>query len=262
MDQLDWMSDSTKMKAKEKLHAITNKIGYPDVWRDYGKVQIDRNSYFENMVALWQNDFQYDLAKLNRPPNKEEWSTTPPTVTAYYNPSFNEIVFPAGILQYPYLDLYVDDAINNGGIGMVIGHELTHAFDDRGAQRDKHGNVNNWWTPEDYRKFKERTKEVIDLHNTFAVLDSVHVKGALTVGENIADIGGIAIAYDAFKMTPQGQDTSRLDGITPDQRFFYSIGRIWRVKTRDEFLRTYINLNSHSPAIWRVNGPTMNFTPF
>ena len=261
IDQLDWMSDSTKIKAKEKLYAITKKIGYPDVWREY-KVKIGRDKYFENVVALRQDEYQYQLGKLNKPPYKQEWGTTPSTVTAYYNPSFNEIVFPAGILQYPYFDLYADDAINYGGIGMVIGHELTHAFDDQGAQFDKVGNVKNWWTPADYEKFKAKTQQVIDRYSTFTVLDSVHVKGGLTVGENTADNGGIAIAYDAFKLTKQGQDTTRIDGFTPDQRFFLSVARIWRVKTRDEFLRTYINTNPHSPAMWRVNGPLMNFTPF
>lgn len=262
IEQLDWMSDSTKLKAKEKLHAITNKIGYPDLWRDYEKVNIEKSKYFENKVALWRYDFQYKVGKLNKPPNKEEWSTTPSTVTAYYNPFFNEIVFPAGILQYPYFDLYADDAINYGGIGIVIGHELTHAFDDQGARFDKDGNVKNWWIPEDYKKFRAKTQEVIDLYGTFTVLDSVHIKGALTVGENTADLGGVAIAYDAFKMTKQGEDTIKIDGFTPDQRFFYSIARIWRVKTRDEFLRNYVNNNPHSPAMWRVNGPLMNFTPF
>ncbi|MCW5515271.1 M13 family metallopeptidase [Muriicola sp. Z0-33] len=262
IDRLDWMSDSTKLKAKDKLYAITKKIGYPDVWREYDGVAIARDTYFENVVALQKNNFQYNLKKFNQPPNKEEWGTTPPTVTAYYNPPRNEIVFPAGILQDPYFDLYADDAINYGGIGMVIGHEFTHAFDDQGAQYDKDGNVNNWWTEEDYEKFKAKTQQVIDRYSSFSVLDSVHLKGALTVGENTADIGGIAIAYDAFKMTAQGQDTTRIDGYTPDQRFFLSIARIWRVKTRDEFMRNYVTTDPHSPAIWRVNGPLMNFTPF
>jgi len=262
IDQLDWMSDSTKLKAKDKLYAITKKIGYPDVWRDYELVKISKDTYFENVVASRENDFRYNLDKLNKPPNKEEWGTTPPTVTAYYNPSRNEIVFPAGILQDPYFDLYADDAINYGGIGMVIGHELTHAFDDQGAQFDKDGNVNNWWTAEDYEKFKAKTQQIIDRYSTFSVLDSVYLKGALTVGENTADNGGIAIAYDAFKMTEQGRDTIRIDGYTPDQRFFLSIARIWRVKTRDEFMRNYVTTDPHSPAMWRVNGPLMNFTPF
>ena len=260
--QLDWMSDSTKVKAKEKLYTITKKIGYPDVWREYGNVKIEKDKYFENVVALRQNDYQYELDQLNKAPNRDEWGTTPSTVTAYYNPPLNEIVFPAGILQFPYFDLEADDAINYGGIGMVIGHELTHAFDDQGAQFDKDGNVKNWWTDEDYEKFKAKTQLVIDRYSSYSVLDDVHLKGALTVGENTADNGGISIAYDAFKLTEQGQDTTRINGHTPDQRFFLSIARIWRVKTRDEYLRNYVKTNSHSPPIWRVNGPLMNFTPF
>lgn len=261
MDQLDWMSDSTKQKAKEKLYAITKKIGYPDVWRAYD-VKIDRDKYFENVVALRRNDYRFEADQLNKAPDKDIWSTTPSTVTAYYRASLNEIVFPAGILQFPYFDVNADDAINYGGIGMVIGHELTHAFDDRGSQYDKDGNVKNWWTKDDLEKFKAKTQQMIDRYSTFTVLDSVHVKGALTVGENTADNGGISIAYDAFKLTKQGQDTTRIDGYTPDERFMMSIARIWRVKVRDEFMRNYINTNSHSPAMWRVNGPLMNFTPF
>ena len=263
INHVDWMSDSTKQKAKEKLYAITKKIGYPDKWRDYDKVQIERAKYFENVLSLHQNEYQFELAKLNKPVDRTEWATTPSTVTAYYNPAFNEIVFPAGILQFPYFDFSADDAINYGGIGMVIGHEMTHAFDDQGAQFDKDGNVKNWWTKEDYEKFRVKTKRVIDLYSSFTVLDTVHIKGALTVGENAADNGGMAIAYDAFKMTPEGQDsTSKIDGFTPDQRFFLSIARIWRVKTRDAFLRMYVNTNQHSPAMWRVNGPLMSSAPF
>lgn len=259
--QLDWMSDSTKTKAKEKLYAITKKIGYPDVWREYD-VEIDRDRYFENVVALQENNYEYNVQYLNKPPNKDAWGTTPSTVTAYYNPSLNEIVFPAGILQFPYFDMAADDAVNYGGIGMVIGHELTHAFDDNGSQYDGKGNLKNWWTETDLEKFKEKTQQLIDRYSSFTVLDTVHLKGAMTIGENTADNGGIAIAYDAFKMTEQGQDTVKIDGYTPDQRFFLSIARIWRVKTRDEFMRNYVNTNPHSPAIWRVNGPLMNFTPF
>jgi putative endopeptidase len=262
IDHLDWMSDSTKQKAKEKLYTITKKIGYPDKWRNYDNVQIDRSAYFENVQSLNQNDYQYQLAKLNRPVDRTEWGVTPATVTAYYDPSQNEIVFPAGILQFPYFDFSADDAINYGGIGMVIGHEMTHAFDDQGAQFDKEGNVKNWWTKEDYQKFRDRTSQLADLYSSFTVLDTVHIKGALTLGENTADNGGIAIAYDAFKITEQGKGSEKIDGFTPDQRFFLSIARIWRVKTRDAFLRTYVNTNPHSPAMWRVNGPLMNFDPF
>ena len=190
--------------------------------------------------------------------DRTEWFTTPSTVTAYYNPSANEIVFPAAILQPPYFDNNADDALNYGGIGMVIGHEMTHSFDDQGAQFDKDGNVKNWWTKDDYAKFKAKTQQVIDLYNTFTVLDTVHVKGAMTVGENTADVGGVSIAYDAFKMTKEGQDTTKIDGFTPDQRFFISVARIWRVKMKDEFLRLWINNNPHSPPMWRVNGPLMN----
>ena len=260
--KLDWMSDSTKAKAKEKLYAFTQKIGYPDKWRDYSNVEVKRAAYFENRLSANKNDYGYSLAKLGQPVDRTEWLTTPPTVTAYNNPPMNEIVFPAGILQSPYFDVYADDALNYGGIGMVIGHEITHSFDDQGAQYDKAGNVTDWWTKTDYEKFKARTKQVIDQYNLLTVLDSMHVKGALTVGENTADIAGVAIAYDAFKMTTQGKDTTKLDGFTPDQRFFISIARIWRVKTTDEFMRMYVNTNPHSPARWRVNAPLMNFTPF
>ncbi|MCO5936360.1 M13 family metallopeptidase [Mucilaginibacter sp. RB4R14] len=262
INQLNWMSDSTKQKAKEKLYTFTKKIGYPDKWRNYDKVQVSRTKFFENTLSLNKNDFQFELAKLNKPVDKTEWGTTPSTVTAYYNPPVNEIVFPAGILQYPYFDFSADDAINYGGIGMVIGHEMTHAFDDQGAQYDKDGNVKNWWTKEDLRKFKEKTTQLSNLYSSFTVLDTVHIKGPLTLGENTADNGGVAIAYDAFKMTEQGKSDDKIDSFTPDQRFFLSIARIWRVKTRDAFLRTYVNTNPHSPAMWRVNGPLMNFAPF
>ncbi|GAB4043826.1 M13 family peptidase [Spirosoma litoris] len=262
INRLDWMSDSTKAKAKDKLHAFSQKIGYPDKWRDYSHVTISRNAYFENRLAATKNEYLDRLVKVGKAVDRTEWHTTPPTVTAYNNPPLNEIVFPAGILQPPYFDVNADDALNYGGIGMVIGHEITHSFDDQGAQYDKYGNVTNWWTKSDYAKFKGKTQQVIDQYNSFTVLDSVHVKGALTVGENTADIAGVAIAYDAFKLTEQGKDTTKLDGFTPDQRFFISIARIWRVKTRDAYMGMYVNTNPHSPAKWRVNGPLMNFTPF
>ncbi len=262
INKLDWMSDSTKQKAKEKLYAIAKKIGYPDKWKDYSKVTVARATYFENTVSANANRYQYQLAKLNKPVDKAEWFTTPPTVTAYYNPFANEVVFPAGILQTPYFDEAADDALNYGGIGMVIGHEMTHAFDDQGAQFDKNGNVANWWTKDDYTKFKAKTQQVIDLYSSFTVLNTLHIKGAMTVGENTADVGGVAIAYDAFKMTKEGQDTATIGGFTPDQRFFLSVARIWRVKMKDEFLRLWINNNPHSPPMWRVNGPLMNSTHF
>ncbi|WP_338359668.1 M13 family metallopeptidase [Yeosuana marina] len=262
IDKLEWMSDSTKQKAKEKLFAITKKIGYPDTWKDYNAVHVARTTYFENVVSASAAAYQRKLRKLGKPVDKTEWFTTPSTVTAYNNPSANEIVFPAGILQAPYFDNLADDALNYGGIGMVIGHEITHTFDDQGAQYDKNGNVKNWWTTDDYIKFKSRIQQVIDLYSTFTVLDSLHVKGAMTVGENTADIAGIAVAYDAFKMTQEGQDSAKIGGFTPDQRFFLSVAKIWRVKMKDEYLRLWINNNPHSPPIWRVNGPLMNTSPF
>ncbi len=262
INRLDWMSDSTKTRAKEKLYAFTEKIGYPDKWRDYSQVAVKRDAYFENRLSANRNDYLQGVAKVGKAVDRTEWHTTPPTVTAYNNPPLNEIVFPAGILQPPYFDVNADDALNYGGIGMVIGHEITHSFDDQGAQFDKYGNVTNWWTTADYAKFKARTQQVIDQYNGFTVLDSVHVKGALTVGENTADIAGVAIAYDAFKLTEQGRSTEKLDGFTPDQRFFISIARIWRVKTRTAYMGMYVKTNPHSPAKWRVNGPLMNFTPF
>ena len=262
IDNLEWMSDSTKQKAKEKLFAITKKIGYPDKWRDYSNVTIVKGKYFQNVVAAAAGNYQYEIAKLNKPVDRTEWFTTPSTVTAYNNPSANEIVFPAAILQPPYFDNNADDALNYGGIGMVIGHEMTHTFDDQGAQFDKYGNVKNWWTQDDYKKFKAKTQQVVDQYNRFAVLDTVHVKGAMTLGENTADIGGVSIAYDAFKMTKEGHDTTKIDGFTPDQRFFISIARIWRVKMKEQFLRYWINNNPHSPPLWRVNGPLMNTTAF
>ena len=202
------------------------------------------------------------MSKVGKPVDRTEWGMTPSTVNAYYNPTFNEIVFPAGILQFPFFDLKADDAINYGGIGMVIGHEMTHGFDDQGAQYDKDGNLKNWWTSEDETKFKAKGQAVIDLYNTFVVLDTVHVKGALTLGENIADIGGIAIAYEAFKMTKQGQGSDLIDGYTPDQRFFLSYAQIWRNKQKEQSVLQRINTDPHSPPMYRVLAPLINFEPF
>jgi len=262
IDKLDWMSDSTKAVAKDKLHAFLKKIGYTDKWRDYSKVVIDRSKYFENLMSCAKNEYQYQVNKIGKRVDKTEWQMTPPTINAYYNPTFNEIVFPAGILQFPFFDPAADDAINYGGVGMAIGHEMTHGFDDQGAQYDKDGNLKNWWGKDDSIKFVAKTKQVIDLYDTYIVIDSVHVNGALTTGENIADIGGVAIAYDAFKMTTQGQDTTNIDGFTPDQRFFISLGQIWREKLKPVTERYFANVNPHSPGRFRVNGPLSNFTPF
>jgi putative endopeptidase len=260
--QLDWMSDSTKEKAIAKLHAFIKKIGFPDKWRDYSKVTIDRNNFIANLVSCGKNEYAFQIAKVDGPVDKTEWGMTPPTNNAYYNPTLNEIVFPAGILQFPMFDVNSDDAMNYGGIGMVIGHEMTHGFDDQGAQYDKDGNLKNWWSTEDFEKFKAKGAQVIKLYNGFTVLDSIHINGSLTQGENTADIGGIAIAYDAFKMTAQGKGTTKTQGLTPDQRFFLSFTQCWRIKIKDEAMRQQINTDPHSPAMYRVWGPLMNFTPF
>ncbi len=262
IDNLDWMSGSTKATAKDKLHAFLKKIGFTDKWRDYSKVTIDRSKYFENLVSCARNEYAYQVNKVGKPVDRMEWDMTPPTINAGYYPTLNAIVFPAGILQFPFFDPKADDAINYGGIGMVIGHEMTHGFDDEGAQYDKEGNLKNWWGKDDSAKFVAKSKQVIDLYNSFVIIDSVHVNGALTTGENMADIGGVAIAYDAFKMTKQGQDTTKIDGFTPDQRFFISLGQIWREKLKPETMRFYANVDPHSPAMFRVNGPLANFTPF
>ena len=262
IDNLEWMTDSTKLKAKEKLFAITKKIGYPDTWKDYSYVHTFKDTYFENVISTDAAKFLRQIEKLGKPVDHSEWFVTPSTVTAYNNPSANEIVFPAGILQPPYFNYKADDALNYGGIGMVIGHEITHTFDDQGAQYDKDGNLNNWWTETDCSNFKARIQQVIDLYSSFTVLDSLHVDGAMCVGQNTSDIAGIAVAYDAFKMTKQGQNTTKIGGYTPDQRFFLSIANIWRVKMTDDYLRYWINTNPHAPPKWRVNGPLMNTTPF
>lgn len=262
IDHLDWMSADTKVKAKEKLYTFIKKVGYPDKWRDYSKVVIKKDQYFNNLISASENEYNFQVSKVGQAVDRTEWGMTPSTVNAYYNPTFNEIVFPAGILQFPFFDPNADDAINYGGIGMVIGHEMTHGFDDQGAQYDKDGNLKNWWTKDDETKFKEKGKAVIDLYNGFTVLDSVHVNGALTLGENIADIGGIAIAYDAFKLTKQGKDTVKIDCFTPDQRFFMSYAQIWRAKLKDEVVRQRINTDPHSPPSYRVMAPLMNFEPF
>jgi putative endopeptidase len=260
--QLDWMSDTTKQKAQEKLDAFLKKIGYPSKWRSYDDVQISRTDFYGNMRAIAKHDYAESIAKIGKAVDKTEWMMTAPTVNAYYNPLFNEIVFPAGILQFPFFEMKADDAINYGAIGMVIGHEMTHGFDDQGRQYDAAGNLKDWWTSTDGAKFTQKAKGVIDQYNQYVVLDSLHVNGALTLGENLADIGGLAIAYDAFKLTKQGQSTDKIDGFTPDQRFFLGYAQVWRLIDRPEMMRTRITTDPHSPEEFRVNGPISNFAPF
>lgn len=260
--QLDWMSDATKQKALDKLHSIMRKIGYPDKWKDYNGLEIVRGNYFQNVVnaSLWLNDFA--MNKIGQPVDRTEWGMTPPTVNAYYNPSMNEIVFPAGILQPPFFNAKADDAVNYGGIGAVIGHEITHGFDDEGRNFDAKGNLSKWWLPEDSAKFMSKAKLIVDQFNGFTVLDTLHVNGELTLGENIADLGGISIAYEAFKRTEQGKSGKMIDGLTPDQRFFIGFATVWAGSIRPEAAAQRIITDPHSPAEFRVNGTLSNVAAF
>ena len=260
--KLEWMSDTTKQRAEAKLDIVLKKIGYPTKWKSYDDVDISRDDYFGNTIRLSKHHYKESIAKIGKPVDRTEWDMTPPTVNAYYNPSYNEIVFPAGILQFPFFNVNADDAINYGGIGMVIGHEMTHGFDDQGRLYDAQGNLHNWWQPADGKLFTERTKKLASQYSTYTVLDTVHVNGELTLGENIADLGGMLIAYDAFKLTAQGKDTTKIDGFTPDQRFFLGFAQVWRLVERPELLRTMINVNPHSPAEYRVNGTLRNVPAF
>lgn len=262
INQLTWMSEATKSKARDKLHAFIKKIGYPDKWRDYSQVTIDKQKYFENRISCLENENRRQIAKIGKPVDKLEWDMTPPTINAGYDPTLNVIAFPAGILQPPFFNPAADDAVNYGAIGMVIGHEITHGFDDQGAQFDKDGNLKNWWSREDSIKFNEKTKQVILQFNGFVAVDTFHVNGALTNGENIADLGGLSIAYDAFKLTRQGRDTIRIDGLLPDERFFMSFATIWRSRYKDELSRQLVATDPHAPDRFRVIGPLQNFDPF
>ena len=262
IQKLDWMTDSTKTQAIAKLDVFITKIGYPDKFKDYSKLEIDRSSYARNVLKA--NEFAFDqmINKLGKPVHKTEWGMSPYTVNAYYNPTINEIVFPAGILQFPFFDPQADDAVNYGGIGAVIGHEMTHGFDDQGCQYDKEGNLKNWWTPTDEKRFKEKTTVLVNQYNAYTVLDTVHVNGELTLGENIADLGGISIAYDAFKRTAQGKANEKIDGFTADQRFFFGWAQVWRQNITKENLMQRIITDPHSPGQYRSNGPLSNMVEF
>jgi putative endopeptidase len=260
--RLDWMTPATKERALAKLNSFMKKIGYTDKWKDYKGMNIAADNYPGNIFAANQWGYNYEISKLGKPVDKTEWGMTPPTVNAYYNPAFNEIVFPAGILQYPFFTESADDAVNYGGIGAVIGHEMTHGFDDQGRQYDADGNLKDWWTSEDSANFMKRANMVVTQFNGYTVLDTVHVNGQLTEGENLADLGGLAIAYEAFKKTKEGQSTEKVDGFTPDQRFFLSWAQVWRANTRPQELAQRIMTDPHSPNELRCNGPLSNMQEF
>jgi len=258
INRLDWMSSTTKQKALEKLNAIINKIGFPDKWETYEGVVIKRNDLIGNLVSIDNFEYNKEVSRMGKPVDKKKWDMTPATVNAYYNPANNEIVFPAGILQFPFFDFAADDAVNYGGIAAVIGHELTHGFDDEGRLYGADGNLKDWWTEEDNTKFTDRAQKVIEQFNGFTVNDSLHVNGELTVGENLADLGGINIAYEAFKKTEQGKSDTKIDGFTPDQRFFLSWAQVWRSNILPEFAAQLIMTDPHSPGKYRCNGPVTN----
>ncbi|MFO0201847.1 MAG: M13 family metallopeptidase, partial [Alphaproteobacteria bacterium] len=258
IDQLQWMSAETKVAAREKLATFRPKIGYPDRWRDYSALDVRANDAFGNAKRQSIFDWNHDLARLSRPTDKDEWFMTPQTVNAYYNPVFNEIVFPAAILQAPFFDPNADPAVNYGAIGGVIGHEMGHGFDDQGAKSDAQGVLRDWWNAEDVRRFEEVTSRLAAQYEQFTPLPGLNLNGRLTLGENIGDNGGLQVAYHAYTLSRGGADAPVLDGVTGDQRFFLGWAQVWRTLMRDEAMRNQVINGPHSPGIYRANGPVRN----
>jgi putative endopeptidase len=260
---LDWMSDETRRRATAKLDAFVRKIGFPDKWRDYEALQINRGAYYNNAVSARVFEFRRDVGKIGKPLDRTEWGMTPPTVNAYYNPSMNEIVFPAGILQPPFYDPQADDAFNYGGIGAVIGHEMTHGFDDKGSQFDAEGNLVNWWTPEDLKKFKERTECIVAQFDAFEIEPGLNQTGKLVVGESVADLGGLTVAFAAYQKSLEGKPRPPdISGFTPEQRFFLGWAQVWASNIRPEAARLRAATDSHPLGRFRVNGPLSNMPAF
>jgi putative endopeptidase len=264
IQELVWLSPETKKKALEKLARFTPKIGYPDKWRDYTKLEVRRGDLLGNVRRAAAFELDRDLAKLGKPVDRTEWGMTPQTVNAYYNPLFNEIVFPAAILQPPFFAMDADDAVNYGAIGAVIGHEIGHGFDDQGSKYDGGGNMKNWWTESDREEFEKRAKRLIEQYNGFAPaqLPGQHVNGALTIGENIGDLGGLTIAYKAYRLSLRGKEAPVLDGRSGDQRFFIGWAQAWRSKYRDAELTRRLAVDPHAPPEFRCNGVVRNLPEF
>jgi endothelin-converting enzyme len=262
IEQLDWMSADTKKEALKKLNNFVAKIGYPDKWKDYSKLVIKADDLVGNYKRSSMVEHQRSIDKLGGPIDRDEWHMTPHTVNAYYNPPMNEVVFPAAILQPPFFNMAADDAVNYGAIGAVIGHELTHGFDDQGRKTDGEGNLRDWWTEKDGAKFNERADVMVAQFNQFNPVDTMHVNGRLTLGENIADLGGLTISYYAYKMSLNGNDAPVIDGLTGDQRFFLGWAQVWRRKYRDEELRRRLLTDPHSPSRYRVVGIMPNMPEF
>lgn len=254
ISQLEWMSDATKEKAQKKLGTFIVKIGYPDKWKDYSSLEIKDDSYWQNIMRASEFAWEEMMDELGKPVDRTKWYMSPQTVNAYYSPSSNEICFPAGILQPPFFYMDGDDAINYGGIGVVIGHEMTHGFDDQGRKFDKDGNLTDWWTAEDAARFDERAKVLVDFFDNIVVLDTVHANGTFTLGENIADHGGLQVAYHAFQKTDQAKKDENIDGFTPAQRFFLSYAGLWAGNVRDAEILRLTQIDPHSLGKWRVDG--------
>jgi putative endopeptidase len=264
LEKVSWMTEPTRAKALAKFARFTQKIGYPDKFRDYSSIDIKRDDYLGNVRRAAAFEVHREAARVGQPVDRTEWHMTPPTVNAYFNPLQNEIVFPAGILQPPFFDVKMDDAVNYGAIGVVIGHEITHGYDDEGRKFDAEGNLNEWWTDADSKEFDARSQKVVDEYNAFEALPGLHVNGKLTLGENLADLGGISVAYDALERALAKDPSKRknIDGFTPEQRFFISFAQVWRTNIRDEEARRRITVDSHSPGRFRAVGPLMNYQEF
>ncbi|GIW98234.1 MAG: zinc metalloprotease [Pirellulaceae bacterium] len=262
IEKLDWMSPVTKQAALEKLSKFTTKIGYPDKWKDYSKLVIKSDDLVGNYLRAAEVEYQRQIERLGGPIDRTEWFMTPQTVNAYYNPTMNEIVFPAAILQPPFFNMEADDAVNYGGIGAVIGHEISHGFDDKGSQYDGDGNLRNWWSPEDRAEFERRARRLVEQYNAYKPFDDMNVNGEFTLGENIGDLGGMAVAYEAYRMSLGDQEPPVIDGLTGDQRFFYGWAQIWRRKYREPELRKRLVQDPHAPSQYRCNGIVSNMDAF
>src|SRR3954470_8479280 len=262
--KLDWMSDATRQKALAKFERFTQKIGYPDKFRDYSTVKIRRDDFLGNIQRAAIFESRRETARVGKPVDKSEWHMTPQTVNAYFNPLQNEIVFPAGILQPPFFDVTMDDAVNYGAIGVVIGHEITHGYDDQGRKYDANGNLNDWWTEADAKAFDARAQKVVDQYDAYEPLPGLHVNGKLTLGENIADLGGTSIAYEALQraLAKDPSKRKKIDGFTPEQRFFLSLSHVWRTNCREAEMRRLVTVDPHSPGQFRAVGPHVNVQPF
>jgi predicted metalloendopeptidase len=262
IDELDWMSEATKAQAREKLSTLSTKIGYPDRWKDYGALEVRRDDLVGNLARAARVEHDRAVAKLGGPVDRGEWFMTPQTVNAYYNPPMNEIVFPAAILQPPFFDPAADDAVNYGAIGAVIGHEISHAFDDQGSEYDATGNLRDWWTPQDRQRFEERTAGLVAQYAGYEPLPGTKIDGELTLGENIADLAGVGIAHEAYRIALAGAPAPDIDGFTGDQRFLLGYAQVWRSEIRDEALHQRLLSDPHSPAEYRVNGVVTNLPAF